>query len=99
MKKAVVTLLILWMGAGHGANSRLYAQRRPAPAHARRVAPPQPPRGDLFAKFPVGEPKSLDLEIDEDSFDGMSRGERLEQVRDWLLLTTVAESGASLDES
>jgi len=102
MRKAVVMLLMLWLAAGYPLAGSLYAQQRrrggAAPA-ARPVQPetPEAPRGDLFAKFPVGEEKRVDLEIDEDSLDGMSRRERLEQVRDWLLLTTVAASGVSLD--
>jgi hypothetical protein len=92
-------LLILWVAAGDPLAISVYArQRRRTPAPARRVAPPEPPRTDLFAKFSVNAATRVDLEIDEASFDGMSQRERPEQVRDWLLLTTVTSSGASLDE-
>lgn len=100
MKKAVVMLLTFCVTAGQFMPASVYAQqqRRRRDATPTRPAPPERPRADLFAKFPVDEPRRIDLEMDEASLDGMSRRERLEQVRDWLLLTTVAASGASLDE-
>lgn len=103
MKKAVVMLLALWVAAGQTSAAAVYAQqRRGAGARAAQPAAqpstPAPPAGELFAKFPVGEAKRIDLEIDEVSYDGKNRRERVEQVRDWLLTNTVASSGASLGE-
>lgn len=38
-------------------------------------------------------PITVKLDVDEDSFSGMSHREKLDQVRDWLLLTAMSAAG------
>lgn len=54
--------------------------------------------GASFAEFPVGKPRAVTFDARRDSLEGMTRRERLDQLRDWLLFTTVSASGLSAEE-
>ena len=52
-------------------------------------------RGPAFVGFPLNQPRTIDLEIDEDALDGLSSREKIDQIRDWLLLAVISDSGLS----
>lgn len=64
-------------------------------AVARPVAAP-PPIG--FERFPIDTPQTIEFDLPEDAFAGMTARERREQVLDWILFGLVAEAGLSAEE-
>lgn len=69
------------------------------PALARTAATPLALTStSAFAAFPMDEPVTVDLAIDEDSVKCLSGREVTEQIRDWLLFTVVSSSELSPGE-
>jgi len=48
--------------------------------------------------FPLNETKTIDFEIDEDSFTQLTSREQRDQTLDWLLFTVVYNSGLSAED-
>jgi hypothetical protein len=51
-----------------------------------------------FTGMPLNQPQRVDFRIDKYLWDKKSSRERLDQARDWLLYTTVSQSGRSTKE-
>jgi hypothetical protein len=52
----------------------------------------------FFAEFPAGKPRVVTFDARKGALEGMTRRERVDQLRDWLLFTTVSASGLSAGE-
>jgi hypothetical protein len=51
-----------------------------------------------FAEFPVGQTRTVSFDARREAPDGATRRERLDQLRDWLLFTTVSASGLNAEQ-
>jgi hypothetical protein len=51
-----------------------------------------------FEEFPRGQSRLIDFEVSRDALGALSRRERVDQVRDWLLFTVVSDAGLSPGE-
>jgi hypothetical protein len=69
---------------------RRRSSRTPAatPTTAARVALPV----NAFSRFPLGQAKQIELEIEEEAIDGMTARERADQIKDWLLFAVLNDS-------
>jgi hypothetical protein len=45
-----------------------------------------------FRSFRIDKPRSIEFQIDEDSFSSFTRREKLDQIRDWLLFTIMSDT-------
>ena len=52
---------------------------------------------DAFAGFPLDMPRTIAFDLDESTMNQLTPREQMDQKRDWLLYTVVADSGASPD--
>ena len=70
--------------------------RHPRPATTTLNPPAAAPAPrPAFQGFPIDQPQTIDLEIDEDAVAGLSKREMTDQVLDWLLFTVVSDAGLS----
>lgn len=54
---------------------------------------------DAFKKdFPLNQSRFVDFKADEGSLERLTERERMDQLRDWLLLTVVSNTSLSVDE-
>ena len=53
---------------------------------------------DSFADFPLNETQFIDFLPDEESFNRLTKREKEEQLRDWLIYTIVSDESFSADE-
>lgn len=51
-----------------------------------------------FKRFPVHEKIMIDFEDGNEVFEGLTRRERLDQIKDWLIYTIITESGLKTEE-
>src|SRR5689334_10192868 len=55
-------------------------------------------RASAFAEFPPGKRRVINLDSNYGALDGLSRREKIDQLRDWLLFTVVSDAGLSADQ-
>lgn len=51
-----------------------------------------------FDEFPIDQSRPVDFQINPDVLDTMTNREKLDQMRDWLLITVVSHSGLSAQD-
>lgn len=58
----------------------------------------QPAQRFAFENFPLNQPRQIQFEIPAPTVEQLTRRERLDQLRDWLLFTVVADAGLTVEE-
>lgn len=66
----------------------VFLEKSPTPVE---IVPSKTP----FEDFPINQSRIIEFEMDEDAFARLAHREQLDQLRDWLLFTTVYASGLS----
>src|SRR5262245_46945670 len=51
-----------------------------------------------FDDFPTDHSRLIDFQVKQDVLDAMTNREKVDQMRDWLLTTVIADSGLSPQE-
>lgn len=76
------------------ANAResISVPQRPTPI------PTDPPKKGRFAKLPIGQPQTIDFEMDKGTRMRLTPRQRKDQLRDWLLFTVVSNAGLEADQ-
>lgn len=94
---SVVIVLVLVFAVASLADGQ-HTRRRKTPPNPKRTIPTvSTTTRPAFQGFPIDETQTIDLEIDENTITGFSNRERLEQIRDWLLFTVIADAGLTAD--
>jgi hypothetical protein len=91
----ILTLAALVSASGQRTSRPIRRGRTAPPPSSRAVPEVEDRRDPAFTGFPINKARTIDLEIDEDALDCLSEREKMDQIRDWLLLTIVSDSGTS----
>lgn len=69
-----------------------------APELAVQTVPATSAPTEPFGGLPLDQPRQVSFAIDPASFDRLSPRQQIEQLRDWLLFTAVAQAGLSAEQ-
>ena len=62
------------------------------------LALPRVSAQEAFEDFPIGQSRLVDYDVNHSVWETMSNREKVDQMRDWLLITLVSDSGLSPQE-
>ena len=97
MRYSVVVTLLLVFAVGSLVQGQRKRPRKAVSNPTRAIPAASVTTRPAFQGFPVDQPQTIDLEIDENTIAGFSNRERLDQIRDWLLFTVIADAGLTAD--
>src|SRR5215213_751859 len=93
----VITLVLVFAIGSLARDGQSQRPRKPRPKPASTTPAVSQTVRPAFQGFPIDQPQSIDLEIDENTTAGFSNRERLDQIRDWLLFTVISDAGLTAD--
>jgi hypothetical protein len=93
----VITLVLVFALGSLVRDGQSQPARKPRPKPTTTTPALSTTVRPAFQGFPIDQPQSIDLEIDENTTAGFSNRERLDQIRDWLLFTVISDAGLTAD--